>query len=192
MLHSTVRLTLLDVGLVWLPRSVGVRAGACHPRRGRQAAPRGEEPATSSRTSPAASNAPCISSRRRPSSSSAAKGSIRSWARSRLEAASPTAPAIAIAICSTTRARWICGPRRASAGTGPPRRASRFRNWRTSVSWSRPGPPTATTRRRTSSASVPTRRAPTRPATPSGRTSSARASACARFRSCWWAAASSI
>ncbi len=115
----------------------------------------------------------------RRSSSSAAKASIRSSDRSRPGAASPTAPAFAIATCSTTTARSISGPRPACSATGPPRRASRFRSWRTSGCWSKPGRRTATTRRRTSSASVPTRlREQPDQLSRSGRTCSAPAPAC--------------
>ena len=77
-----------------------------------------------------------------------------------------------------------CGPRRARRRTGRPRRGSRFRSWRTSGCWSRPGPRTATTRRRISSASAPTRRATTRPATPSDRTSFGGRAGVRPLRSC--------
>ena len=138
----------------------------------------------------AASSARCTSSKRRASSSSAGKGSIRSSDRSRPEAASRTAPAFAIATCSTTRARWICGPRRASrrywateARLTFPKLAHK-RLHRRDLGRAPRLPAGGFLRHRPRLGSRPIR-----PAMPSDRTSSAPASASARSRSCWPAAA---
>ena len=122
------------------------------------------------------------------SSSSAAKGSIRNSDRSRREAASHMAPAIAIAICSITqgtldlwaatsiRRYWATEARltfpklaRQSPARRDVGRAPRLSTGGLLRHRSRLG-----SRRR-------------RRATPSNRTCSVRASASGPFRSCWWA-----